>query len=372
MLAGLQGREAEAVAVIDATIRDATAGGQGTAVQYAHWARAMLLNGLGRYQEALAAAQEASDDTPELFVSVWALSELIEAATRSEDMARARSASSVSRRPPGRRNGLGPGDRGPFARAAERRRDRRAPVSRGDRAAGPHAAAPRARAGSSALRRVAAPREPASRRARAAAHRPRAVRRRSGWRRSPSARARSCWRPARGSASGRAETRDELTAAGAPDRPAGPRRALEPGDRGAALPQPAHRGVAPAQGVRQARDPLAPRAGQRTARLRLRAGPGLSSGLAGRLDDPLPETPLEVAVGVEPERLEPRELLLLAQAGRTARRSRPGRAGTRCRRAASPGRRRTWCARSPRGRSARAVRRSHRPRRRAGRRRSRD
>jgi DNA-binding CsgD family transcriptional regulator len=92
VLAGLQGREAQAVAVIDATIRDATAGGQGTAVQYAHWARSMLLNGLGRYQEALAAAQEASDDTPELFVSVWALSELIEAATRSEDMARARSA----------------------------------------------------------------------------------------------------------------------------------------------------------------------------------------------------------------------------------------------------------------------------------------
>ena len=34
----------------------------------------MLLNGLGRYEEALAAAQEASDDTPELFVSVWAAS----------------------------------------------------------------------------------------------------------------------------------------------------------------------------------------------------------------------------------------------------------------------------------------------------------
>jgi len=92
VLAGLQGREAEAAALIDATIHDATAGGQGTAVQYAHWARSVLLNGLGRYQEALAAAQDASDDTPELFVSVWALSELIEAATRSEDTARARRA----------------------------------------------------------------------------------------------------------------------------------------------------------------------------------------------------------------------------------------------------------------------------------------
>jgi DNA-binding CsgD family transcriptional regulator len=92
VLAGLQGREAEAATLIDATIHEATAGGQGTAVQYAHWARSILLNGLGRYQEALAAAQDASDDTPELFVSVWALSELIEAAARSEHTARARSA----------------------------------------------------------------------------------------------------------------------------------------------------------------------------------------------------------------------------------------------------------------------------------------
>ncbi|HEX5924163.1 MAG TPA: AAA family ATPase [Baekduia sp.] len=92
VLAGLQGREGEASAVIDSTIHDATAGGQGAAVQYAHWARSVLLNGLGRYHDALAAAQDASDDTPELFVSAWALSELIEAAVRSEDTARARSA----------------------------------------------------------------------------------------------------------------------------------------------------------------------------------------------------------------------------------------------------------------------------------------
>jgi DNA-binding CsgD family transcriptional regulator len=92
VLAGLQGREAEATTVIDATIDEATAGGQGTAVQYARWARSVLLNGLGRYQEALTVAQDASDDTPELFVSAWALSELIEAAARSEDMARARGA----------------------------------------------------------------------------------------------------------------------------------------------------------------------------------------------------------------------------------------------------------------------------------------
>ena len=45
--------------------------------------------------------------------------------------------------------------------------------------------------------------------------------------------------------------------AGGPDRPARGRRAHEPGDRRPAVPQPAHRRVAPAQGVRQARHQLA-------------------------------------------------------------------------------------------------------------------
>jgi DNA-binding CsgD family transcriptional regulator len=42
----------------------------------------MLCNGLGQYDDALAAAQEAWDDWPEWFVSVWALPELIEAAAK--------------------------------------------------------------------------------------------------------------------------------------------------------------------------------------------------------------------------------------------------------------------------------------------------
>jgi DNA-binding CsgD family transcriptional regulator len=86
VLAGLRGREAEASKLIDATITEATAGGQGTAVQYAHWANSLLLNGLGRYGQALTAARAASDDTPELFVSAWATAELIEAATRSGEL----------------------------------------------------------------------------------------------------------------------------------------------------------------------------------------------------------------------------------------------------------------------------------------------
>ena len=60
-LAGIRGREAEASELIDAILTEAVAGGQGTAVQYAHWANAVLMNGLGRYEEALAAAVEASD-----------------------------------------------------------------------------------------------------------------------------------------------------------------------------------------------------------------------------------------------------------------------------------------------------------------------
>jgi DNA-binding CsgD family transcriptional regulator len=83
LLAALRGREAEARALIDPTVRHATAGGEGLAVQYAQWSTAVLYNGLGRYEDALAAARQASDVTPELFVAVWALPELIEAAVRS-------------------------------------------------------------------------------------------------------------------------------------------------------------------------------------------------------------------------------------------------------------------------------------------------
>jgi DNA-binding CsgD family transcriptional regulator/tetratricopeptide (TPR) repeat protein len=83
LLAALRGRRAEASALIEAAIRDATAGGEGLAVQYAHWVTAVLYNGLSRYKEALAVAQQASEVIPELFISVWALPELIEAAMRS-------------------------------------------------------------------------------------------------------------------------------------------------------------------------------------------------------------------------------------------------------------------------------------------------
>ena len=82
MLAAFRGREAEAAPLIQATIEQATAGGQGAAVTWAHWVATILRNGLGRYEEALAAARQASEHKHP-HVSVWAFPELVEAAART-------------------------------------------------------------------------------------------------------------------------------------------------------------------------------------------------------------------------------------------------------------------------------------------------
>ncbi|MFI6366263.1 AAA family ATPase [Nocardia sp. NPDC050630] len=84
ILTAMQGKEAEASALIDATIEQAGADGQLTGVTTAHWAAAILYNGLARYEEALSAAQ-ASTRIAQLIVSVWVLPELIEAAVRAGD-----------------------------------------------------------------------------------------------------------------------------------------------------------------------------------------------------------------------------------------------------------------------------------------------
>jgi tetratricopeptide (TPR) repeat protein len=77
-LRALQGRETEASAVIE----QAAAGGPGVAI-YAHWAAAVLYNGLARYEEAAEAARQATSNTFDYFVSAWALPELVEAAARA-------------------------------------------------------------------------------------------------------------------------------------------------------------------------------------------------------------------------------------------------------------------------------------------------
>ena len=82
-LAAFRGREAEVAELDEATTRDAVARGDGPWVSLLHWSTAVLYNGLGRYDEALVAAQLGAAYPPDLAVSSWTLSELVEAAARS-------------------------------------------------------------------------------------------------------------------------------------------------------------------------------------------------------------------------------------------------------------------------------------------------
>jgi DNA-binding CsgD family transcriptional regulator len=77
----MRGREAEASPLIIKTAEEAGAARQLMGVTCANWAAAILYNGLARYDQAMPAAQVCTQ-IPELWVSVWVLPELIEAATR--------------------------------------------------------------------------------------------------------------------------------------------------------------------------------------------------------------------------------------------------------------------------------------------------
>jgi DNA-binding CsgD family transcriptional regulator len=81
-LGGLRGHEAEVAPLIQATLATAEAGGQGGAVTGAHWAAAVLHNGLGRYADALSAAEKATRDAT-VFTSILVVPELVEAAVRT-------------------------------------------------------------------------------------------------------------------------------------------------------------------------------------------------------------------------------------------------------------------------------------------------
>ena len=83
LLAAFQGREAEASALLTTTIENAAASGEGLGVQFARWATAVLFNGLGRYEEALVRGAAGERCRSELFISHWALAELVEACVRS-------------------------------------------------------------------------------------------------------------------------------------------------------------------------------------------------------------------------------------------------------------------------------------------------
>jgi DNA-binding CsgD family transcriptional regulator len=105
LLAGLRGAEAAAGQLIEAAAEDARAAGQGVGIQWSQLVSAILHNGLGRYETALAEAQHASEEqAPELYISMWALPELIEAASRTgqtqqatDALGRLAEATSVSR-----------------------------------------------------------------------------------------------------------------------------------------------------------------------------------------------------------------------------------------------------------------------------------
>ncbi|WP_328475395.1 AAA family ATPase [Actinoplanes sp. NBC_00393] len=91
-LLALQGSETEAWALITGTIEYAAAEGQQLAAINAYWAEAVLHNGFGRFAEAGIAAGQATANTFEPFVSMWALPELVEAAARSDQGELARAA----------------------------------------------------------------------------------------------------------------------------------------------------------------------------------------------------------------------------------------------------------------------------------------
>jgi DNA-binding CsgD family transcriptional regulator len=91
-LAVFRGQETQAAQLIQTVTGDAGRRGEGLALSAAHWAAAVLGNSLGRYEQALAAAQRASEDSPAVWFASWALAELIEAAVRSGAPGRAASA----------------------------------------------------------------------------------------------------------------------------------------------------------------------------------------------------------------------------------------------------------------------------------------
>jgi DNA-binding CsgD family transcriptional regulator len=90
-LQALQGREAEASAVAARAMQLAAAG-QGIAAVYAHWATAILANGLARYDEAASAARQAITESLVPWQVGWMLPELLEAAARGGDAELARDA----------------------------------------------------------------------------------------------------------------------------------------------------------------------------------------------------------------------------------------------------------------------------------------
>ncbi|WP_255436973.1 ATP-binding protein [Actinoplanes solisilvae] len=90
-LTALRGVEPETSELLARTIERAEAGGEALGVTISQWSAAVLNNGLGRFQQAMAAAQ-VSTGIAVLWVSEWALPELVEAAARVGELDVARGA----------------------------------------------------------------------------------------------------------------------------------------------------------------------------------------------------------------------------------------------------------------------------------------
>jgi DNA-binding CsgD family transcriptional regulator len=80
----MRGDETGARGLIDATIEQVEELRQGIGATVAHWAAAILYNGLGRYDEARDAAAAAASTPLDMFAAMWSLPELVEAAARTE------------------------------------------------------------------------------------------------------------------------------------------------------------------------------------------------------------------------------------------------------------------------------------------------
>jgi DNA-binding CsgD family transcriptional regulator len=91
-LGAFQGRASDTSELIEVATKEVRERGEGEGLTFIQWATAVLYNGLGRYEEALAASQLASEDSPAVWFSTWGLVELIEAATRSGKAERAQEA----------------------------------------------------------------------------------------------------------------------------------------------------------------------------------------------------------------------------------------------------------------------------------------
>jgi DNA-binding CsgD family transcriptional regulator len=83
VLAAFRGDEMPVTQLTKTTVKDARARGEGGPLTVVPWANAVLNNGLGRYGDAVAAAQGAVEQPTIGDLSHWAQAELVEAATRS-------------------------------------------------------------------------------------------------------------------------------------------------------------------------------------------------------------------------------------------------------------------------------------------------